>query len=377
MIAGTARTPIGIFDGKFKDITEQKLGALAMENAINNAGIDPNEIDKIVIGTAKQTSMPSNCARHAMLVAKLPVEVPAYTVHRQSASGMQAIANGFWDIKSDDAQIILAGGTESMSLIPMEIHDARFSFNENTRIIFDPITAQLSGAQPVDKYGEVTIEKINENLERIYDISKEDIQGYAQDSVNKANEYKSEEYVFPIEIKMRKTTETVSTDEGYSDANIVAKPADAAAATILVSEKKAKECSLNILGEILAIGISAGDPSSTGLLGVGSIKSALKKSGLSIKDMDIIEINEISASQSIATCIELKNMGLTEEEIQERVNPNGGCIATGNPWGATGAVLLNKLISELKEANKQYGLIVTPAEGGQAMTMVVKRGGVK
>lgn len=374
MIVGMSRTPIGKFRGKLKDISEQKLAAIAMNDAIENAGIDPKELDKVILGTAKQTSMPSNCARHAMLVAELPIEVPAYTVQRQSASGTQAIANAYWDIKSNNAQAILAGGTESMSLIPLEIHDARFKFDKDTRIIFDPITAQMTGAQPIVKYNEVTIEMINENLSSIYKINKEEIEEYIDRSISKAQSSDKERRIKTIEVKKRKTVDIVDKDELYLDKAELARPADGAAVSILMSEDKAKELSLKILGEIVSFGISAGDPKSTGMVGRKAIEIALKKANIGIEEIDVIALNEMSAQQSISTCRELENLGLKNKDINLKLNPNGGALGTGNPWGAIGTVLLNDTISELNSSNKRYGLIITPAEGGQAMAMIIKGG---
>lgn len=373
MIASTARTPVGGFQSNFKDIPEQNLGAYAMITAIKNAGIDATSIDEIIVGTAKQTSTPSNCARHTMLVAKLPIEIPAYTVHRQSASSIQAIMSGFSKIKNNDANVILAGGTESMSLIPLEIHNARYKFDENTRIIFNPILEQVTSAQPKNKYSEVTIDKISKNLASFYNISEQEISDYTESSCNKAKKFSTEDFIIPIDVKQRKNTLTFDSDEIYSTHNNIAQPADCAAMCVLLSEEKAKELNVEVLGEIVSFGISAGDPTSKGILGIEAIVSALDRADVNIEDVDIIEINELSATQILATCAELRKMGLSVSDIEKKVNPNGGCLATGNPWGAAGAMLLNKLMSELKQYNKDIGLIVTPAEGGQAMAMLVRR----
>ncbi len=156
MVVSAARTPLGAFCGKLESLSEQQLAAAAMLEAVRRAGIDPEKIDEVIVGTAKQTSKPSNCGRHAMLLARLPEKIPAYTVQRQSASGLQAVANGYWAIRCGDAGAILAGGTESMSQIPFEIRNARYAFTEKERAIIDAIPAQEAGAQPAEKYGVLT-----------------------------------------------------------------------------------------------------------------------------------------------------------------------------------------------------------------------------
>lgn len=373
MIASTARTPIGALQGNLKTLTEQKLGSNAMLAAIENSGIDSKDIDMVVVGTAKQTSMPSNVARHTMLVAKMPVEIPAYSVHRQSASSVQAMVNGFLQIKCNNADIVLAGGTESMSQIPLEIYDARYKFDENTKIVFDPISEQIKGAQPEEKYGELTIESISRNLRNAYNINDDEISAYAESSLKKAKGFKDEKFIVPTVVKLRKSSPVYEEDELVAEPKEIAEPADCAAMNILISEGKAKELELDVLGEIASYGVSAGDPTSKGILGIDAIKSALDKAEIDIKDVDIIEINEISAAQCLATHIELEKMGLSKDEIKSRVNSNGGSLATGNPWGASGAILVNKIMHELEEGNKEIGLIVTPAEGGQAMAMIIRR----
>lgn len=343
-----------------------------MLGAIDCAKVEACQIDEIVVGTAKQTSLPSNCARHAALLAKLPDNVPAYTVQRQSASGLQAIANGFWSIGSGNAEIILAGGTESMTLAPREIHDARYVFNNQTRIIFDPFATQLEGAQPVEQYGKLTLELLVENLTKKYGLSKVEMADFAAGSLEKAKSSGGKAHLLPLAFKKGKVTGTICQDELYSSPRDIAGAADAAAMCLLTSRHYAEKMSLAVLGEILAVGISAGDPAADGLVGTQAVTAALKNAGLTMRDIGLIEINELSAAQCLVCSKELQALGLTQSQISAKVNVGGGALATGSAWGAAGAVLFADLIHRLRENNVANGLIVVPAEGGQTMAMVIR-----
>ena len=373
IIVATVRTPVGIFDGKLKGISEQELGALVMLEVLERSGLDPETIDEVILGTAKQTSTPSNCARHAVLKAKLPVSIPAYTVHRQSASGIQAIANAFWAIRSKDAKAIIAGGTESMSQIPREIHNARFSFNESTQIIFDPIAAQISCAQPVQRYGMQTMESLAQNIAQEYGITEQEAAAYTMKSAEKSRAYTAGEEILMVNVKKGKSMETVTQDELYKDICMVARPADGAAVSVLMSHSVANDTGVIKLAELVSVGISAGSPIAAGLIGAEAIRIALLKAGMVIHDIDLIGLNEMSAAQSIAVCRELIKLGMSEQDVEKKVNANGGTLSTGNPWGASGAMLITRMVYELQATCAKTGLVVVPAEGGQTMAMVLTK----
>ncbi|NPV26478.1 MAG: thiolase family protein [Firmicutes bacterium] len=377
MIVSAARTPFGAFGGQLKDLSEQQLGASMMLEAVQRAGIDPEKIDEVIVGTAKQTSKPSNCGRHAMLVARLPEKVPAYTVQRNSASGLQAIVNGYWAIKSGDAGVILAGGTESMSQIPFEIRNARYEFTEKQREIVDAIPAQEVGAQPVEKYGVVTMAQVAENLAKKYRLSDEEQINYSSISRERAKiaveSGQINEEIGEVVLKKGKKEEKISKDELTNAQDLLAKPADAAAMCLLASPEKVRELSLPCLGQILSVGIAAGDPRYTGLGIVEASRIALKKANLALADIDVIELNEISAAQCLAIFREWQGWGVNPDELVQKVNPNGGALATGNPWGAMGAVLFTKLIFELRRREAKKGLVALAAEGGQGMALIVQK----
>lgn len=370
LIIGAARTPKGILDGRLSGLTEQKLGAAAMLGALEKTNADPASINEVIVGTAKQTSLPSNCGRYSMLEAHLPDHVPAYTVQRQSASGLQAVANAFWGIRSGTASMVLAGGTESMSQIPIEIQNARYSFNENNRIIFDPVAAQVAGAQPKSLYGSLSLSDIEERLAVSCGISREAIKDYVENSGRKAGARVTRDHIVPQEVKIRKETVLVDKDEVYANAEEIARPADAAAMCLLCSTAQAREEGLNPIGEVLSVAVSAGDPTGEGYLGKDAVLSSLQKAGCTIRQIDQISLVEICAAQCVATVNLLCD--LAGEDISAKVNPEGGALALGGAWGAEGTVLLVDLLYALQNREGGLGLVVAPAEGGQAMAVVVR-----
>lgn len=361
-ILSGARTPIGLMDGNLRDYKEQKLGAEAMKLALELAGFEAGALSEIIVGTAKQTSLPSNLARYAMLEARLPDTVPAYTVQRQSASGVQAVVNGVWSIKSGMANAILAGGCESMTHIPREIHDARFAFNERTRIIFNPIEAQVAGAQPEN----LAVEDIASAIAKKRDLSDEELDGLAAKSAEKAAARVAADYICKLQVRKGKVMESVEADELDQKLNGFARPADGAAMLLLASETAAEAKGKKPVAEILSSAVSAGDPAGDGLLGAQAVKKALEKAGTALHELARIEIVEMNAVQVLAT---VKELGL--DAADKRINPLGGGLATGSPWGASGAIQLVDLVNGLEA--EQTGMLLNPAEGGQAMCVIVKK----
>jgi acetyl-CoA C-acetyltransferase len=362
-ILSAARTPTGALDGNLKDYSEQKLAAVAMEAALSQSGVDASSLSEVIVGVAKQTSRPSNLARYAMLEARLPVGVPAYTVHRQSASGLQAMANAVWGIRSGMAEVVMAGGAESMTNIPMEIHDGRFSFGKKTRMVFDPISAQLSGAQPESVYGELSLDGVNEEIAGLFGISGEELEAYARASFERAARRGPAEYISQMKVKKGKRIDDVACDELYDAPSVTARPADGAAMLVLASEDSSE--GRDPLAEILSVSVAAGDPRGAGYVGAGAVKRAMTRAGISPCDVSLIDICETTAAQTLAT---VKELGLKPSD--ERINALGGGLAFGTPWGAAGAVQLTDAAHRLGVGD--IGMIITAAEGGQAMCAVIK-----
>lgn len=371
-ISNAVRTPVCVYRGALAGMSEQKLAAMTMLALMKDVPVNPAEIDEIVVGNSKQTSNPSNMARHAQLEAGLPVKIPAYTVQRQSASGLQAVVNGYLTIKSANADLVLAGGAESMSQIPLEIRNARFSFGKDTEIIFDPIGNQLIGAQPVDQYGALSLESISETLAGQYGITQTQVETYLEKNLKKSMRQGTKRHVIPLEVKKKKTVELITKDQHYNEASATALPADGAAMCLLCSEEAREKHELPIAGEILGIAFDADSPSGKGYVAEKVISNVLSKTGLTLNEMDYIEISEFTATQMLATHKFLKKMGMTADEIEAKVNADGGTLVTGLSWGASGAVLLTDLVHRLRQENKNYGMVISPAEGGQTLAVLIK-----
>jgi acetyl-CoA C-acetyltransferase len=379
MVVSAARTPIGAFCGKLESLSEQQLCAAAMIETVRRAGTPQEKIDEVIVGIAKQTSRPSNGGRHAMLLAGLPENIPAYTVQRQSASGLQAVVNGYWAIKCGDAQVILAGGTESMSQIPFEIHNARYTFSGKECVIIDAIPVQEIGAQPKERYGMMTTAQVAENFIRKHRFLEKDLEEFAERSLQKALQAADKglfkEETVPLTVKRGKKEELVDRDELQKKSVLLAPPADGSAMCLLASPDKAKELGIPILAEIVSVGIAATDPRYGGMAVVEASRRAIEKVRLTLQELEVIELNEMSAAECLAIFCEWRSWGVDREILAERVNPSGGSLSTGNPWGASGAVLLTKVIHELRRRGGQFGMAALTAEGGQGMALILRNKG--
>ena len=379
IVASVARTPLGAFCGQLESLSEQQLGAAAMQEVVRRAGMPAEKIDEVIVGIAKQTSRPSNGGRHAMLLARLPEQVPAYTVQRQSASGLQAVVNGYWAIRCGDAGVILAGGTESMSQIPFEMRDARYAFDGKRREIIDAMPAQEAGAQPAARYGLVTTERVAENLARKYHLVEEELAAFAQSSLKKAHAAGEsggcESGTFPLTVRKGRKEAVISADELQREAPLLAPPADGAAMCLLASREKAEALALPVLAEIVSVGIAATDPRYTGVAIVEASRRALGRAGLTLNEVEVIELNEMSAAECLAVLRDWQTWGVAPEALAERVNPAGGALATGNPWGAMGAVLLARAVHALRRRSARIAMVALGAEGGQGMALVLRNPG--
>ena len=371
-IVGSLRTPVGLCDGQLKEYSEQKLSALVMAEVVKQAGISPGDTDEIIFGVARQTSLPSNCARHALLLAGFPDSIPAYTVQRQSASGLQAVANACWAIRTGDARIVVAGGAESMSQTPVELHEARFAFDRSSRFIFNPIPAQERYAQPIGIYGEADTNEVARRIAGRRGISDREQQEYAADSLAKAR-LETAGHILSIAVRKKKVTELMQYDELSSAVPLLALPADCAAAMALMSIEEARSQGCMILGEIASVHIAAANPYEPELAAQQAAAGALAKTGISPDAISRIELHEMSAAQSLATITEFSQAwGQEVAALARKTNRNGGSLATGSAWGAVGPVLLDKVLWGLRIMGGTYGLVVAPAEGGQAIAAVVK-----
>ncbi|MFS0575433.1 thiolase family protein [Sporosarcina sp. 179-K 3D1 HS] len=387
VIVEGVRTPIGRYGGTLKEINSGLLGAHVIEKLLEKTSLSPELVDEVILGEVRQTTESSNVARVAAIRAGIPVEKPAFTVNRLCASGMQAIASGVQQIQSNQATIVVAGGTESMSCSPIYLRGARFG-GDKTYLVDSNLEA---GQQPKELYGESMGMGITaENVAERYRISREDQDAFAVESQRRAaaaiEEYKFKEEIVPYEVKTKKGTILFDTDEHPRPETTLEKlgqlkPAfkkegtvtagnacgrnDGASAVLLMSESAAIEQSLAPRAAIVdwvAVGVP---PEVMGIGPVPAIQKLLEKTNIPIEEIDLFEINEAFASQALAVQREL-NIN------PEKLNVNGGAIALGHPVGSTGSRIVITLMHELQKRKGRYGIASLCVGGGQGMSILIE-----
>lgn len=382
-----ARTPIGSFGGSLKDIPPTALGAHAAKAAIARAGIAPQDIGHTVFGNVIHTeARDMYISRIAAMEAGVPKEAPAMTVNRLCGSGLQAIISAAQIIRLGDAAIALAGGAESMSRGGYLLPQARWGQRMGVVQAVDMMLGVLN-----DPFGHGHMGITAENVSERYQISRGEQDAAAVESHRRAAEAVAAgrfvEQIAPVEISTRKGPVVFDTDEHFRAGSSLAdmtklRPAfkkdgtvtagnasginDGGAAVVLADAAVAKSRGLAPLARLVSYGFAGVDPSEMGMGPVPAVEIALKKAGLTVADLDVIESNEAFAAQA---CAVSKVLGLDPA----RVNPNGGAIALGHPVGATGAILTIKTICELRRTGGRYGLVTMCIGGGQGIAMIVER----
>ncbi|KKE78522.1 acetyl-CoA C-acyltransferase [Bacilli bacterium] len=387
-IIGSVRTAIGKMGGTLKNVPVDHLAEKVIREVLQRYGPEV-AVDEVILGQAKQSADTSNLARLAALRADLPVSVTGYTVHRQCGSGLQAINNAEMQLRMGLSDVVIAGGAESMSTAPYYIRNARYGYGAGNGLLLDPNTESQPCSQPVEKYGNLTMGLTAENLAEKYNISRIEQDEFAHRSQELAdqaiNEGKFKEEIVPFEVKERKKTISFEIDEHPRLSSVekisTLKPVfkengsvtaanssgrnDGAAAVLMMNEEKMKAYGLKPKAKIIAQAVSGVSPEIMGIGPVESTQKALKQCGLSINDIDLIELNEAFAAQALSVIKE------AEMDIN-RVNVNGGAIALGHPIGATGAILMTKLLHEMERRGKKYGLVTLCIGGGQGISTVVE-----
>ena len=391
-IMGAVRTAIGKYGGSLKSVPAHQLGALVVREALNRSGVADDLVDEVILGEVRQSTEASNIARCVALEAGLPETVPGFTVNRLCASAMQATLCGCQEIWCGQADTIVAGGTENMSRAPIYLRGSRWGGNKNTLV--DSNIEAGSTAAPASIYGTgLSMTRTAENVAERFNISREEQDAFAVESQRRAAAaiqagYFKEEIV-PVEVKEKKNTFIFDTDEFprpstsmevlsklkpivKADGTVTAGNScglnDGAAALVLMSEKKVKETGLVPMARIIDITTAALDPSIMGYGPYYSTQKILQRTGMSLDQIDLIELNEAFASQSVA-CI--RDLGLDPG----KVNINGGAIALGHPLGCTGARLIVTLLHNLKRTGGRIGLATLCIGGGQAMAALIERTG--
>lgn len=386
-ILGGKRTPMGEYVGVLKDISAIDLGAIAARGALEATHVNPNEIDHTVIGNALQTSGDAIYgARHVALKAGVPFDRPALTVNRLCGSGIQSIVSGAHMLQLGEAQSCLAGGMESMSQAPHVIRGARSGFALGQGKLEDSLMVAL-----LDTYCNTPMAGTAENLARKFEVTREEQDRYALRSQQEAKRaldagFLAEEIV-PVEIKSRKGTQLVEHDDhprpettleglaklkpafakdGFVTAGNASGIVDGAAALVIANEEFVKARDMRPMGRIVSWAYAGVEPELMGIGPVPSTRAALAKAGLTLNDMDLIEVNEAFAAQYLAV---EKELGLD----RTRTNVNGGAIALGHPLAATGTRLVLTLLHELHRRKGRYGLATACIGGGQGIAMIVER----
>ncbi|HDF0582132.1 TPA: acetyl-CoA C-acetyltransferase [Staphylococcus aureus] len=387
VLSAAYRTPIGVFGGAFKDVPAYDLGATLIEHIIKETGLNPSEIDEVIIGNVLQAGQGQNPARIAAMKGGLPETVPAFTVNKVCGSGLKSIQLAYQSIVTGENDIVLAGGMENMSQSPMLVNNSRFGFKMGHQSMVDSMV--YDGL--TDVFNQYHMGITAENLVEQYGISREEQDTFAVNSQHKAvraqqnGEFDSE--IVPVSIPQRKGEPILVTkDEGVrenvsveklsrlrpafkKDGTVTAGNAsginDGAAMMLVMSEDKAKELNIEPLAVLDGFGSHGVDPSIMGIAPVGAVEKALKRSKKELSDIDVFELNEAFAAQLLAVDRELKLP-------PEKVNVKGGAIALGHPIGASGARVLVTLLHQLND-EVETGLTSLCIGGGQAIAAVVSK----
>lgn len=393
-IIDAVRTPIGRYGGAFKDVRPDDLGAHVIKSLVERTGIDPVLVDDVIMGCANQAGEDNrNVARMSLLLAGLPTSVPGVTVNRLCASGLEAVIQGARAVMCGEADVIIAGGVESMTRAPFVMAKPEQAYPRGDMRMFDTtIGWRFTNKKLADMYHPYSMGETAENVAEQYNVSREDQDAYALSSQEKAiaaiaaGKFKNE--IVPVTVPMKKGDPlVVETDEhprsdtskeklaklraafregGSVTAGNASGINDGAAAILVMSREKAESLGLKPIARYLAGAAAGVDPSIMGVGPIPAVKKALHLAKLSVDDIDLFEINEAFASQVLAS---VRELGVP----LEKVNPNGGGIALGHPLGATGARMVATLVHEMKREGHRYGVTTMCIGVGQGLAGVFER----
>lgn len=388
VIVSAVRTAIGSFGGSLKDVSAADLGALVIKEAVNRAGIKPKLVEEVVMGNVIQAGLGQNVTRQAAVKAGLPVEVPAMTINKVCGSGLRCVALAAQMIKAGDADVVVAGGMESMSQAPYLLKTARYGQRMGDGKMVDSMVNDAL----TDAFNGYHMGITAENIVDQWGLTREELDIFSAESQAKAVEAiksgKFKDEIVPVIIPQRKGEPIVFDTDEYPRAGTTAeklgklKPAfkkdgavtagnasginDGAAAIVVMSAEKASELGIKPLCKILSYGSKGLEPSIMGYGPFHATKKALEGTGLSVSDIDLIEANEAFAAQSLAVAKDL-------EFNMDKVNVNGGAIALGHPVGASGARILVTLLHEMQKRDAKTGLATLCIGGGMGTALVVER----
>ena len=379
VITGGARTAIGRFQGAYKEVPAHKLGATAIAAALERAGVDPGEVGSVVMGCVGEVGPDAYNARRASLEAGLPVSVPAYNVNRLCSSGLQAIWTGVKDIQVGDYDVVVAGGNENMTMQPFLDYSARNGSPLGDRKIIDGTLSLVT-----DPWGNYAMGETAERVADRFGITRERQDRYSLRSQERAaaaiadglfvkqivpvGEFAVDEHPRMTTIEKLGTLRTVFRKEGTVTAGNASGINDGGAAVVLESAEHAAKAGRTPLARFVGATVTALEPEIMGFAPAAAVKQLMAKTGLSLADIDVIELNEAFAAQVLAV---IDDLGISEDD--PRLNPEGGAIALGHPIGATGAMLTVKSIDRLHRIGGRYALVTMCIGGGQGMAAVFEK----
>jgi acetyl-CoA C-acetyltransferase len=381
------RTAVGSFGGSLKEVSAAKLGGVVIEEALKRAGVDPVAVDEVIFGNVLQGGQGQNVARQASMAGGVPKEIPSMTLNKVCGSGLRTVSLAAQIIKAGDADIIVAGGTENMSMAPYFAPKVRWGARMGDAKLIDMMVHDGL----TDVFNNYHMGITAENVAEQWGLTREQFDKFAATSQQRAEaalkEGKFKEEIVPVEIPQRKGDPVIFDTDEYPRAGVTAeglsglKPAfkkdgsvtaanssginDSAAAIVVMSKEKADALGIRPLAKIVSYSSAGVAPEIMGIGPVPASKKALEKAGLTVPDLDLVEANEAFAAQAVAV---VNDLGLD----LEKTNVNGGAIAIGHPIGASGARILVTLLHEMKRRGSKYGLATLCIGGGQGTALVVE-----
>ena len=388
VLAGACRTAIGKMGGALSNTPAPELGAIVIKEALNRAGVKPEQVDEVLMGCVIQAAQGQNVARQASIKAGLPIEVPAVTLNVVCGSGLNCVNQAAAMIMAGQADIVVAGGMENMSMAPYAMTKARFGYRMNNATIVDTMVNDAL----TDAFNHYHMMITAENICDRWNLTREELDDFSANSQQKAEkamaEHKFDDEIVPVPVKVKKEIVEFKTDEGPrpgTTAESLAKLRccsgkegglitagnasginDGAAAIVVMSEEKAKELGVKPMATWVQGALAGVEPEIMGIGPVAATKKVMERTGLTVDDMDLIEANEAFAAQSVAVAKEL-NFDMS------KVNVNGGAVALGHPVGASGCRILVTLLHEMQKRDAKKGLATLCIGGGMGCATIVQR----
>ena len=388
VLAGACRTAIGKMGGALSNTPAADLGSIVIKEALNRAGVKPEQVDEVLMGCVIQAAQGQNVARQASIKAGLPIEVPAVTLNVVCGSGLNCVNQAAAMIMAGQADIVVAGGMENMSMAPYAMTKARFGYRMNNATIVDTMVNDAL----TDAFNHYHMMITAENICDRWNLTREELDEFSANSQQKAEkamaEHKFDDEIVPVPVKVKKEIVELKVDEGPRPGTTVETLAklrccsgkeggmvtagnasginDGAAAIVVMSEEKAKELGVTPMATWVQGALAGVEPEIMGIGPVAATRKVMERTGLTVDDMDLIEANEAFAAQSVAVA---KELGFD----MSKVNVNGGAVALGHPVGASGCRILVTLLHEMQKRDAKKGLATLCIGGGMGCATIVER----